>query len=137
MWGLLFFLSRAGRRSGRDRVSEEGEVEMVIRTDDRPPRILLPTVPARLVQGNPVRLTHRSPLPLRRAVYYCALNFRREFSYDFVQYGYKGRDSDPHHVAFLWLDLAHPRQWAVGPQLPAVGACCFRLRRGYRWALQW
>jgi hypothetical protein len=61
--------------------------------------------------------------------------------YDFVQYGYGGRDNDREHVAFLWTDPHGTRQWAIGPQVPAVGACCFRWREWtnapHSWALQW
>jgi hypothetical protein len=100
------------------------------RTNDSAPRIRLPRVPADLVWGrNLTRVTWRSPLPLRRAVWECARHFCRELRYDFPQYGYRGRDSDRDHVAYLWTDPG----W-----IPAhvVGAACFRLReRGY--ALQW
>jgi hypothetical protein len=67
-------------------------------------------------------------------VWRCAQQFRREFDYDFVQYGYRGRDDDLDHVAFVW---PHP---GTCPVL-VVGACCFRWREWtnapHGWALQW
>jgi hypothetical protein len=50
-----------------------------------------------------IRVTIRSPKRLRKAVYLCAAYFRREFHYDFVQYGFDGDEDDPDHVAFLWV----------------------------------
>ena len=47
----------------------------------------------------PVRVV--APIALRKAVYSCALFFRREFRYDFVQYAI--REDDWHCRAFLWL----------------------------------
>src|SRR5262249_29710064 len=51
------------------------------------------------------RITTRSPLTHRRAVYRLARYFQREMRYDIVQYGYDGEEDDPDHVAFLWV---HP-----------------------------
>jgi hypothetical protein len=48
-----------------------------------------------------IRVTIRSPKRLRKAVYLCAAYFRREFHYDFVQYGLDGDEDDPDHVAFV------------------------------------
>src|SRR4051794_30362203 len=82
-----------------------------------------------------VRVTTRSPLAHRRAVYRLARYFRRELGYDAVPYGFEGREDDPDHVAFLWL---HPESFALGEEfrVPCVGATCFRFRDHGR-ALQW
>jgi hypothetical protein len=77
-----------------------------------------------------------SPLRVRRAVYQLAQFFRREFEYDFVQYGYEGREEDESHRAFLWCSHREVDNCAVG-------ACCFRVRDwmqevGWKgWAMQW
>ncbi|GET40077.1 hypothetical protein [Microseira wollei] len=84
---------------------------------------------------NPIEVTIKSPKSYRKAVYRIAQFFRREFDYDFAQYGYEGEENDPDCVAFLWI---HPEAGARGKefQVPCIGACCFRLRQsGY--ALQW
>lgn len=81
------------------------------------------------------RVTIRSPLARRRAVYRVAAHFQRELGFGLLQYGYGGREADPGHVAFLWV---HPE--AVGLpdafRVPCVGATCFRLR-DEGWAMQW
>jgi hypothetical protein len=91
--------------------------------------------------GTPVPVTSRSPRALGKAVYRLAQFFRREFRYDFVQYGYEGRDADPTHRAFLW---PHPEAGWCGDafEVPLVGACCFRWRDDWPGvapghALQW
>lgn len=56
-------------------------------------------------QFNPIKVTAKSPKTYRKAVYRIAQFFRREFEYDCVQYGYEGEETDPNHVAFLWI---HP-----------------------------
>ncbi|MEZ2301596.1 MAG: hypothetical protein ACM65K_25930 [Microcoleus sp.] len=84
---------------------------------------------------NPIKVTTKSPKTYRKAVYRIAQFFRREFEYDFVQYGYEGEETDPNHVAFLWI---HPeaRGYSKEFKVPCIGACCFRLRpSGY--GLQW
>lgn len=77
-------------------------------------------------------VTMRSPLPYRRAVYELAVCFRREFEYDFVQYGYEGKEDDPDARAFLWIEPIDDI---------AIGGCCFRWRDWSDappgWALQW
>jgi hypothetical protein len=75
-----------------------------------------------------------APAAVRRAIYTCALYFRREFRYDFVQYS--EREEEPSARAFLWYG---------GPEYSgrchAWGACCFRWRTYTSctplWALQW
>jgi hypothetical protein len=81
------------------------------------------------------RVSVRSPQSYRRAVYRLARYFRREMDYDVVQYGFDGRESDPDHVAFLWV---HPEAIGLGEgfRVPCVGATCFRLRDEGR-AMQW
>lgn len=82
----------------------------------------------------PTPITQKTPVKYRRAVHRCAQYFQREFGYDFVQYGFEGRDPDPSHRAFLWTGASsHP--------YTVIGACCFRWRE-YRssphaYALQW
>lgn len=81
-------------------------------------------------------MTSKSPLPLRNAVETCAIYFRREFGYDFVQYSATPFDKDDICArAFLWVERHH-FDWQ-----PTVGACCFRWREytnaPHAWALQW
>lgn len=80
-------------------------------------------------------VTIRSPLSHRRAVWRLARYFRREFRFDFEQYGYEGRDDDFDHRAYLWLADRYSHA-------SVIGACCFRWRDEYkdlspRWGLQW
>jgi hypothetical protein len=84
---------------------------------------------------NPIRVTIKSPKSYRQAVYRIADFFRREFQYDFVQYGVDGEENDPNHVAFLWV---HREGEKVSEEfkVPCIGACCFRLRES-DYALQW
>ncbi|MCC3407861.1 MAG: hypothetical protein JGK17_20160 [Microcoleus sp. PH2017_10_PVI_O_A] len=84
---------------------------------------------------NPIKVTTKSPKTYRKAVYLIAQFFRREFGYDFTQYGYEGEETDPNSVAFLWI---HPEAEGYSKEfkVPCIGACCFRLRpSGY--GLQW
>jgi hypothetical protein len=84
---------------------------------------------------NPIKVTAKSPKTYRKAVYRIAQFFRREFKYDFVQYGYEGEETDPNHVAFLWIE-PEAQHFSKEFKVPCIGACCFRLRpSGY--ALQW
>lgn len=77
-------------------------------------------------------VTLESPLAYRRAVYKMASFFRREFGYDFVQYGHEGEEDDPKARAFLWFDFDSDF---------VIGSCCFRWREWIdhpaSWALQW
>lgn len=70
-----------------------------------------------------------SPIAYRKAVYRLAFLFKREFGYDFTQYGYEGQEDDDSAVAFLWGDEV------------AWGACCFRWREWedcpHGYSLQW
>jgi hypothetical protein len=80
----------------------------------------------------PIRVV--APIALRKAVYSCALFFRREFGYDFVQYAI--REDDWHSRAFLWIsDPDYTDEHNVW------GACCFRWRESKDadplWAMQW
>lgn len=89
------------------------------------------------------KITAASPLALRRAVWLLAVYFRREFGYDFLQYGHCGHENDPRHVAFLWLGGERIRLARNGfaSDRIAVGACCFRWREWREgqptYALQW
>jgi hypothetical protein len=90
------------------------------------------------------KITTASPLALRRAVWLLAFYFKRELGYDFVQYGDRGHDDDPKHVAFLWLGeerIRLARGGGVASDRIAVGACCFRWREWREadpaFALQW
>lgn len=73
-----------------------------------------------------------SRLSERRAVWHMARYFKREFGYDFVQYGDDGFEHDDNHVAYLWESGFDP---------VAIGACCFRWRHENKddrhWGLQW
>ena len=93
----------------------------------------------RYYMDNPVRVTVGSCLQKRKAVYQMAVYFRREFGYDFVQYGYEGDEDDIKHVAFLWIPLDH--HCSVYGNVPCVGATCFRWREWsnipHGWAMQW
>ena len=61
---------------------------------------------------------------LRRAVECIAYYFRREFSYDFVQYCSLEMEDDGHR-AYLWTDP----QTLKNDKETVIGACCFRWRR--------
>lgn len=70
----------------------------------------------------------------RVAVWKIARFFRREFHYDFVQYGHNGDDDDKDHAAYLWVPSnSILRGW----RSHCIGACCFRKRNGGRMAMQW
>jgi hypothetical protein len=79
-------------------------------------------------EGKPlVRVTMRSPKQHRKAVYLFAAYFMRQFGYDFVPYGLNGNDTDPHHVAFLWVAREYADSFCDSAWLvPCIGACCFR-----------
>jgi hypothetical protein len=93
-------------------------------------------LPGIVGDGKPlVRVTMQSSKSHRKAVYFFAAYFRREFGYDFVPYGHDGNDTDPDHVAFLWVapecdDSSYDSEWLV----PCIGACCFR--RHENWTMQ-
>jgi hypothetical protein len=80
----------------------------------------------------PVRAA--APISLRKAVYSCALFFRRELCYDFVQY--EVNEEDLQSRAFLWVsDPDYTERHNVW------GTCCFRWRK-YKnadplWSMQW
>lgn len=67
----------------------------------------------------------------RVAVWKIAQLFRREFEYDFTQYGSEGAEDDELSRAYLW--------WSQDNE--AIGACCFRWREysdhAPGWGLQW
>ena len=81
-------------------------------------------------------VTSRSPAVLRKAVWTFATFFRREFAYDFVQYGDLGNETDAAARAYLWTGA----DINARNMFPVIGACCFRWRK-YKneslWALQW
>jgi hypothetical protein len=81
-------------------------------------------------EGEPELVTYSSPAWKHKEMYERARAFRREFHYDFVQWGSPPGDHDPDAHGFLFID---------GQQV-IVGACAFRLRnvdeKKY-WALTW
>lgn len=76
--------------------------------------------------AGPVPIHYRTRVSLRKAVYQCALYFRREFNYDFVQFGVQDTSD---YCAFLFIDK-HLYEPTV------VGACCF-IRVPSGWHLDW
>jgi hypothetical protein len=80
----------------------------------------------------PVRVV--APIPLRKAVYRCALYFRRELGYDLVQYAI--HEDDWYSRAFLWVSCPE-----IADKHNVWGACCFRWREYTNadplWAMQW
>jgi hypothetical protein len=102
--------------------------------------IVSPLIAPNKIESNPIRITHVSPMQYRKAVYRIACFFRREFEYDFVQYGDEGKEDDPKHVAFLWI---HPEAEGCsrGFRIPCIGATCFRYRdrpdQPARYTMQW
>lgn len=103
--------------------------------------IVAPLISPKKAVRNPIRVTIDSPKQYRRAVFRIASFFRREFGYDFVQYGYDGNEEDEDHVAFLWV---HPEAvgWARPFRVPCIGATVFRQRSAKNalppvYALQW
>lgn len=88
--------------------------------------IISPLISPRDRELNPIRITYKSRIQYRKAVYKIACFFRQEFGYDFVQYGLEGIEDDPSHVAFLWI---HPEtQGLPNLRIPCIGASCFRYR---------
>jgi hypothetical protein len=102
-------------------------------------RIELNEIPKSFADSEqPLAVTPKSPLKLRREVERFAIYFRREFNYDFQQFEATEKPSKPHFVpyaAYLFANgpNSYPRIW--------VGACCFRWREYTnvkpRWAAQW
>ena len=74
-----------------------------------------------------------SPIAHHRAVFKIAQYFRREFHYDFVQYGYNGKDDGVDDVAYLWHEMRFINDSYVSL---CFGAACFRKRKE-GWALAW
>jgi hypothetical protein len=75
-------------------------------------------------------VTSQSPAWKHEEMYIRASAFRREFHYDFVQWGSRTGDNDPKVHGFLFCD----------ERSAIVGACAFRHRQGTtgeHWALQW
>lgn len=82
-------------------------------------------------QPDLVRVTTNSPQWMHAEMYERARAFRREFRYDFTQWGSAKGDDDPRVQGFLF----------VLPDDRIVGACAFRWRplegAPARWGLQW
>ena len=80
-------------------------------------------------------VSNTNHLSCRRAVYKLAYFFKREFSYDFIQYSDHGEDGLEKCQAFIWTKPDYADNYVV------IGACCFRLReyKNYKscWGLQW
>ena len=75
-------------------------------------------------------ITASSPQWRHAAIYLRALAFKREFRYDFVQWGSPTGDSDPYVRGYLFINSGNI----------AVGACAFRWREydgKAFWGLQW
>lgn len=74
------------------------------------------------------------PSLVRNAVYKLATYFRREFSYDFVQYSTGNDEDDDKCHAYIWTIYDYKGEIVIG-------SCCFRYRKykDYQsgWALQW
>ncbi|HTB64059.1 MAG TPA: hypothetical protein VK737_10795 [Opitutales bacterium] len=87
------------------------------------------------IPQNPLRVRINSPKHHRRAVFRISQFFRREFQFDFDQYGYEGDEIDPTHVAWLWI---HPEtvNSFENFDVPCIAACCFRFRES-KYGLQW
>lgn len=81
--------------------------------------------------GYRIKVTHKSPRPIKAAVATVAAFFQREFQYDCLQYGYKGLEDDPYHTAYLFFDEGRRFEFFKGQGFvsPSIGACCFRTRR--------
>ena len=86
-------------------------------------RIDLSEVPKLFVHppDEPLAITPKSPLKLRREVQRFAIYFLREFDYDFLQFVATEKPKKP-YAAYLFINEPnrYPRVW--------VGACCFRWR---------
>ena len=76
------------------------------------------------------RITANSPQWMHGAIYLRALAFKREFRYDFIQWGSPKGDADPNVRGYLFANSDYT----------AVGACAFRWRdqegKSF-WGLQW
>jgi hypothetical protein len=127
-----------GRRSGT-----RGEPLVTSYYDIRPPKLTPAEIPAgedvreqaamftawrelgwNFTEGarrTPQLVTKRSPIRFRRAVWQMARFFQREGRYDFVGYGYEGKDPDATAHGCLWFD---PRGGAE--RCAVIGAACFR-----------
>jgi len=81
--------------------------------------------------GGAAWVTSNSPVWMHREMYLRAAAFRREFGYDFVQWGSDTGDNDPAVQGHLFS----------GANGAIIGACAFRLRRfdddRSCWGLQW
>lgn len=87
---------------------------------------------ARLTEPEPTIVRSTSPTWKHREMYQRARAFKREFHYDFVQWGSGRRDEDP-DVHGILLDMPDGR---------IAGACAFRWRENENlpapfWGLQW
>lgn len=87
---------------------------------------------ARAAEPEPSIVRMASPAWKHREMYERARAFKREFQYDFVQWGSRRADNDP-HVQGILFDLPDGR---------IVGACAFRWREYEElpapfWGLQW
>ena len=87
--------------------------------------LLMPTILWPEGCRNPLRVVIKSPAEHRRAVWRISQFFRREFGYDFDQYEYEGKESDPDHVAYLWVP---PDVELAGWRVHCIDATCFRKR---------
>lgn len=98
--------------------------------------VRLPIVDSIETKKEPICVGIQSPRNERRAVYKIAQFFRREFDFDFVQYGCDGLETDQNAVAYLFtIPNYDKREGQI-----VLGACCFRQREWENkpyWVLQW
>jgi hypothetical protein len=76
-------------------------------------------------------VTPRSPQKIRRAIEQIARYFRREFDFDFCQYGAEEISEPQEHRAYFWLNYSRSDYTSSRKVIPLIGACCFR-RRNYK-----
>ncbi|MDA8084066.1 MAG: hypothetical protein M0024_10460 [Nitrospiraceae bacterium] len=102
--------------------------------------IIAPLISVNEPFTNPLEVTYKSAKQHRKAVYKIARFFKKEFQYDFVQYGYDGDEKDELHCAFLWIDPGTV-ELATEFRVPCVGATCFRWRSNADdsplWVMDW
>lgn len=77
-----------------------------------------------------VQVTNKSPFFHKKAVERMALYFKREFSYDFLQFRASDEHDEEEHSAWMFVDCE-----------VVIGACCF-IKEDYkdigeRWVMGW
>jgi hypothetical protein len=69
-----------------------------------------------------IKITSSSPISHKKAVEKIAYYFKREFSYDFVQYEHNTKETDNTLIAYLWMEP----YFAYDSKVPTIGATVFR-----------